>query len=75
MEREQEEGRFDCVADDGTVYTVIKYRTYVSRAPISGVTEWAPGESRLALLDGSHVNDRRNGSFEIYDTGELIRKI
>lgn len=73
--REQEESRFDCVADDGTVYTVIEYRTYVSATPLSGETQWAPGASRLALLHGGHLNDRKDGTFEVYDTGEIIRKV
>jgi hypothetical protein len=73
----EEIDRFQAVGEDGTVYTVVKrYKPNPAFRRLSGGTSPAGGTTDFVLSDGRDVNQTKEPeSFQILDTGEIIRKI
>jgi hypothetical protein len=75
---EREVSRFRARADNGRVYTVIEYQEMIKIdeiRPRGDPTPWHPGAKRLALIDGSPVNQLDPGTFQIVHTNQIIRKL
>ncbi|MBU0723423.1 MAG: hypothetical protein KJ904_12345 [Alphaproteobacteria bacterium] len=74
MEREID--RFYAVSKDGESYLVVEHEKIIEfNALGSPRTQYFGGSRRLALVDGSPVNQISNTEFEILDSGERIQKI
>ncbi len=72
---EKEISRVEARADNGTTYTVIEYQKIIETRLLSGQMSRASGTKRFALSNGGSVNYRDPETFEIVQTGEVIRKI
>jgi hypothetical protein len=69
--------RIKAVADEGTVYEIIEYELPgPSFTPITtGETQHLKGGTELRLHDGRDVTYRDDGTFQIVETGEILRPI
>jgi hypothetical protein len=72
---EQETRRFRAVSDDGEEFVVIEYQRIIEHKLLSGATSVTKGLKRLALSDGSSVNQIDPETFKVVQTDQLIRKI
>jgi hypothetical protein len=70
---EEELGRHRCVGDDGGIVTVIEAR-HVDVIPGASGTRVYPGARRLALSTGEAVRYIDSETFEVIDSGELLRR-
>jgi hypothetical protein len=71
-------GRFQVQYDDGEVYTVITFQEFMEMdvvRPAGEPAQWAGGRKRLALSDGSPVNQIDAETFQVLDTNRIARKI
>lgn len=71
---ERETRRFEAEGPDGRRFVIIELQRLIDYRPINKSAQRLGGQRRLALLEGGHVNDLGNGSFEIFDTGEIVRR-
>ena len=73
MSREiREIARFQAVAQDGTVHTVIEYQHFVQRSPASGSSPWHEDCKQHFLATGSAVACIETDTFEVVHTGEVL---
>lgn len=72
---EKEINRFDAIADDGTVYTIVEIQEYVETNSIDKPSQWIEGLKRLELLDGTSVRAMGNNTFKLFFTDEIVRKV
>lgn len=72
---QRETGRFRVESEDGTPYTLIETTTFYRYFPINQEPQTRKGPSSYELDDGSPVNQRKNGTFQIVDSGEILRKL
>ena len=72
---EEEIGRFEAQADDGTIYIVLEIQELRQFQPLDGPSQLIKGMKRLELIDGKHVNYIDPNTFKIVSTEEIIRKI
>lgn len=70
---EHEVHRFRCLSDDGTCLTVIEHR-HVAIVDVEGKTRSLPGARRLALSTGERVRYIDADTYEVVDTGEVLRR-
>jgi hypothetical protein len=63
-ESSKETNRFGAVDNEGERYTVVE----LQRSTLRRV-------KRLALLSGENVNRLTNGTFQIFETGKILRKV
>jgi hypothetical protein len=61
-------------SEDGRIFDVLEYAT-VSTNPIASSSERVKGGVRFILRDGRSLDRRKDGSFQIVDTGEILRQI
>ncbi len=71
----QEVERFTAEGDDGRRYTVILWANMTEFHGLDGSITRHRGSTVYQLLDGTHVNLKETGVFEIWDTEERIRKV
>ncbi|MFL6843758.1 MAG: hypothetical protein ACJ8ER_02620 [Allosphingosinicella sp.] len=67
--------RFAAIGDSGRTYTVVIYQKLIEFRPLSGPVQYAKGAMDAKLLDGRDVNPKDTETFEIVETGEIIRKV
>jgi hypothetical protein len=72
--RERETNCFEVADDDGNSYIVIELQQIATRNYLGG-SHVVPGIKRLVLSTGEHVNPRKDGSFQIFETCKIVRKI
>jgi hypothetical protein len=72
---EQEIGRFRAVSDDGEEFVVIEYQRIHENRFLDGKRSITKGRKRLALSDGSRVNQIDPETFKIVESNQVIRKI
>lgn len=70
---EHEVDRFRCMSDDGTCLTVLEHR-HIAIVDVEGKTRSLRGARRLALSTGERVRYIDANTFEVVDTGELLRR-
>lgn len=70
---EEESARYRCEGDDGSPLTVVEYR-HVGHANTEAGRRRYPGARRLALSTGQLVRYVDAVTFEVVDTGELVRR-
>jgi len=73
--RVQETGRFLAEDEDGAVYTIVKWSVFTEHAPVAGPPQWVRGSTRHTLDDGTSLELRKDGTFEVDGTSKIIRKI
>lgn len=61
---DKETNRFDAVDNEGQRYSVVELQRFTFRRA-----------KRLALLNGENVNRLKDGTFQIFETGKILRKI
>jgi hypothetical protein len=71
----EEVERFEAEAADGRRYTVILWANMVTHQPLKGPAQRLRGGTVLQLLDGTHVNDKGGGNYEIFPDGIIIRRV
>ncbi len=71
----EEVERFTAEGDDGRRYTVILWANMTVFRALDGSVSRHRGSTVYQLLDGTHVNLKEAGVFEIWDTEERIRKV
>lgn len=71
----EEVERFAAIGDSGRTYTVVIYQRQVEFRPLSGPVQYLKGATDAKLLDGRDVSPKDSETFEIVDTGEIIRKV
>jgi hypothetical protein len=64
---------YACEGDDGASVTVIEYR-HVQRIGSASGPRLYPGARRLALSTGEPVRYIDGATFEVIDSGELLRR-
>ncbi len=67
--------RFAAEGDDGHRYTVIVWANMTEFRDLDRGITTHRGSTVYQLLDGTHVNLKEPGVFEIWDTEECIRKV
>lgn len=73
--KEIERGRFEVQDDLGLIYTIIQYATVISNASIGGITS-VEGSSRFVLLGSNEsIHRLKDGTFQIVNTEQILRKI
>jgi len=70
----EELARYRCVGDDGTPVAVVEYR-YVHTARGDNGIRRHLGATKLTLETGEPVRYIDPVSFEVIDTGEMIRRL
>ncbi len=70
----EELARYRCVGDDGTRVAVVEYR-YVHTARGDNGIRRHLGATKLTLETGEPVRYIDPVSFEVIDTGEMIRRL
>lgn len=75
MQRSEIAEQFEAIDDDGHVHTIVRIQHYTAFTPLGGAVEWRPGSYEFELADGRDVTVKDAKTFEITDTGQLIRKI
>lgn len=70
---EKELGRYRCITDDDCCLEVIEYQHVRIIDTDSGVRHY-PGARRLATASNKSVRYIDNMTFEIIDTGKLVRR-
>jgi len=63
-ESDKETNRFDAVDNEGERYAVVELQRSTFRRV-----------NRLALLSGENVNRLKDGTFQILETGKILRKV
>jgi len=66
---------FDAQSDSGKIYAVQIWQEEIDASSMSSGRKKILGMKQAMLSDGSHVNVIDSETFEIVDTGEIIRKI
>ena len=61
---DKETNCFDAVDNEGQRYSVVELQRFTFRRA-----------KRLALLNGENVNRLKDGTFQIFETGKILRKI
>ncbi len=64
IESDKETNRFGAVDNEGERYIVVELQRSTFRRI-----------KRLALLSGEKVNRREDGTFQIFETGKILRKV
>lgn len=72
---EREIDRFEAIGTDGSPYTVLRMQEFALRRTINGELVRLDGVSYFKLSSGEHVNSLKDGSFQIFETGKIIRKV
>jgi len=68
-------GRFKAVDDEtGKVYKVLVYQNFIEHMNKGGCVR-VPGMKRFATSTGLSVNRIDDQTFEIFDTGQRLRKL
>ncbi|MBI0477400.1 hypothetical protein D9601_18825 [Sphingomonas sp. MA1305] len=70
---EEESARYRCVGDDGSPLIVVEYR-HVGQLDTDAGPRRYPGARRLALSTGEPVRYIDACTFEVIDSGELLRR-
>lgn len=70
----EELARYRCVGDDGTRVAVVEYR-YVHMARDGNGVRRHLGATKLTLETGEPVRYIDPASFEVIESGEMIRKV
>jgi len=63
-ESDKETNRFDAVDKEGERYTVVELQGSTFRRA-----------KRLVLFSGESVNSLKDGTFQIFETGKMLRKV
>jgi hypothetical protein len=63
-ESDKETNRFDAVDNEGEKYIIVELQRSIFRRV-----------KRLALLSGENVNRFKDGTFQIFETGKILRKV
>lgn len=71
----KETNRFECKDEDGNLYTVIEYTTYVTFKPLSGPPQEKEGKMMHKLSNGNSVNDIDGKKFQITKGNIVIWKV
>lgn len=66
--------QFATIGTDGSIYELIEITTMTEHQPVTGFAQWLPGSKEYQLYDGSAVNPRSDGTFEIFETGVILRR-
>jgi hypothetical protein len=61
---DKETYRFGAVDNEGERYIVVELQRYTFRRV-----------RRLALLSGEKVHRRKDGTFQVFETGKILRKV
>jgi hypothetical protein len=71
---EREIARWRCRTEDESLVTVIEYQHVATRAPGAPARHF-PGARRLALSTGDVARYIDAATFELVETGEMLRRI
>ncbi len=63
-ESDKETNRFGAVDNEGERYIIVELQRSTFRRG-----------KRLVLLSGEKINRRKDGTFQIFETGKLLRKV
>ena len=74
MNRIVERQRFRCVADDGSEHTIIEFQEMIDTSTLKG-RELVPGIKSLRDSHGGPCNFIDDDTFEIVQTGQIVRKV
>ena len=75
MTREEERERFLAKTDDGTTYTIVRYARFVSTPTPNLPRAEMEGKHRFSTSTGLAVNYVNPETFEIVETGEIVRTV
>lgn len=71
---EKEIARWRCRTEDESLVTVIEYQHIAAPAPGAAARHY-PGARRLALSTGEVARYIDSASFELVETGEMLRRV
>ena len=63
-----------CIDDDGNNYEVEEWQEFIDAGHVQDPGARIPGIKELRLPDGRRVNFKEQSTFEIVDTGKIIRR-
>jgi hypothetical protein len=66
--------KFKAQSDDGATYTVHEFQEFVATGTKDG-DDWIPGLKELKLNDGSRLNLIDENTFEIVQSGTILRRV
>ena len=66
---------FVVVADDGEALLIIEYTDMIPTGELGDPFRTIPGQKTLLTSRGQHVNYRDYGTYEIVESGKIVRKI
>lgn len=68
--------RVAVVSDTGRRLEVLVYQEFVDATNLqSRGEEWLPGLRQYRVAGGGHVNFRSEGTFELVETGEILKAV
>jgi hypothetical protein len=67
--------RIQCTDDDGTPYIVEKWQDQIPAGHMDDPNATIPGMNRLKLSSGGKVNFRDENTFEVVQTGVVLRRV
>ena len=75
MPREVEIGRFQVKSDEGKIYTIIQYQDYIMDRKAAELTANIEGFKRLTTEEEFHIHAIDADTFQIYETGEVVKRV
>lgn len=73
--RVQETNRFEAVDKSGRRYTIIESASQTSLDAMHGATQWVNQSTYLRALDFGPVSQISDSEFEIFLTGEKLKRV
>ena len=67
--------KFVVVADDGEALLIIEYTDMIPTGELGDPFRTIPGQKTLLTSRGQHINYRDYGTYEIVESGKIVRKI
>lgn len=74
MPREVEIDRFKVKSEEGKEYTIIQYQDYIMDRNAADLAANTKGFTRLTTEEELHVHTIDSNTFQIFETGEIVKK-
>jgi len=75
MPREVEIGRFKARSEEGKEYTIIQYQDYIMDRKAADLAANIEGFKRLTTEEDYHIHAIDADTFQIYETGDIVKRI
>lgn len=69
---DKEVSRHKMRGDDNNIYTVVKYMEQIPAQTLKNPSGMAHGKLFYELEDGSKVNELKNGTYQVVQTGVIL---